>query len=104
MLDKLSIGYLLAHVKRRKEAEGLTKNRGKQIRRCNLRVYTELDKTDLTLQDLAQKLGIRRETLSKKLQRVIPDQEQDRIITEIRRAAGTSSRAGAETGTNTNTE
>ncbi|MBQ6452709.1 MAG: hypothetical protein IJJ29_12395 [Solobacterium sp.] len=62
------------------------KNRCKQIRRANLRIWAELDNTRLTITELAELLGIRREGLSRKLGKALPDAEQERIISVIRTA------------------
>ena len=72
----------------------VVKSRDKQIRRANLRVYAALDETNLTLLEVAQHIGVRRETLSRKLQRFLSDTEQDVLIQQIRIA-------GSKTGSKT---
>lgn len=62
------------------------KNRCKQIRRANLRIWAELDNTRLTVKELAGIMGITREGLSRKLGKALPDAEQERIISVIRSA------------------
>ena len=63
------------------------KGRDHQIRRRNLRVYYALDSSGLTVKELAEYLGVRRETLSKRLQKDLDESTKDDLIYLISVAA-----------------
>ena len=58
-----------------------------QIRRKNLRVFQALDDNGITITSLAKFIGVRREGLSKKLQKNLSEAQQDELIRLIYTAA-----------------
>lgn len=58
-----------------------------QIRRKNLRVYQAMDKTGVTVSYLAKYMRKARETISRDLQKDLPTEKQDKLISAIYAAA-----------------